>query len=219
MRSVIVSALNGRAARQNNLPTFSLPRLDGIVPVAVECIRCHVHCGKLLVGHLDADRVAALVEFRFDGQSLFGDYVPLRSRVAIMPASSPPADPPHAPAPASSPVAFPAARYAHSYSMIVTLSITLITVTYMLFRLMPIAFVRSANEAPSKPFSAKTRVAAMSASSEESSRGRPGGFFDIVHDGFNFLTKRYDILLTCGFRPRTIRTVRFKNPHRRGWPC
>ena len=49
-------------------------------------------------------------------------------------------------------------------------------VAYMLVRLMPIAFVRSANEAPSKPFSAKTRVAAMSASSEENSRGRPSGF-------------------------------------------
>ena len=62
-------------------------------------------------------------------------------------------------------------------------------------------------------------VAAMTASSEENSRGRPSGFFDILHDGFSFLTKRYDILLTCGFQPRTIRTVRFRNPHRRGWPC
>ena len=66
---------------------------------------------------------------------------------------------------------------------------------------------------------AKMKVAAMSASSEENSRGRPSGFFDILHDGFSFLTKQYDILLTCGFQPRTIRTIRFKNPHRRGWPC
>src|SRR3984885_15314345 len=70
-------------------------------------------------------------------------------------------------------------RMSLNASMAFTYSCSLFPkLAYMLKRLIPIAAVKSANDAFSNPFSAKTSMAACRACFSQNAVGRPGGFPD-----------------------------------------